>query len=81
MPVMQHPNSNDSSADVFQMTLQQKHDLKAALLSLRWVAEIFEKPQQERPADTLIAGQLRKSHDFLLNILTPLLKDDENTIP
>ena len=61
------------------VSLLQKHDLQTALLTLRWVAEIFEKPEGERPSDALIAQQLRKSHDLFQSILTPLLQDKETT--
>ncbi|MEY4065770.1 MAG: hypothetical protein RIR26_1978 [Pseudomonadota bacterium] len=74
-------SSEYESAGVSEESLQRRHDLKTALLTLRWVAEIFENSEGERPSDGVIAMQLRKSHDTLESLLSPLLQDEENSFP
>jgi len=55
------------------MSEAQKHDLKAALLSIKWASELLEPIDGSEPPCALIAAQLRASYANLSIFIEPFL--------
>jgi hypothetical protein len=61
---------NDKHIQFDTLTNQQRHDIKAALLSIKWSAELLKPPDGSNPPCELISDQL--THAF--EILRPLVE-------
>ncbi|MEN9528766.1 MAG: hypothetical protein RI932_639 [Pseudomonadota bacterium] len=71
----QHDNNAPAS---FALSDLQKHDLKAALLSIKWASELLEPVDGSEPPCTLVAAQLRQSYVQLSSFIAPFLVSNGN---
>lgn len=55
----------------------ERHDLKTALLSIRWCAELLTPADNSQPPIQLIAEHLMKSYDALAPVVEALLCTEE----
>lgn len=60
------------------LTLQQRHDLKNALLSVRWAAELLRPPDGSHPPCELISEQLHAAYHLLQPVIDSLLSEGEH---
>lgn len=71
------PSSSDQHDNNAQTSLPlsdaQKHDLRAALLSIKWASELLEPIDGSEPPCDLIAAQLRASYANLSIFIEPFL--------
>lgn len=68
---------NNSTQPLTELTAQQKHDLKAALLSVKWAAELLEVAEDTPPPFELIAAHLRKTHEYLTPFIEAILAQNK----
>lgn len=55
----------------------ERHDLKTALLSIRWCAELLTPADASQPPVQLIAEHLLKSYGTLAPVVEALLSSEE----
>jgi hypothetical protein len=72
-------DQHDSNIDLpLPLSEAQKHDLKAALLSIKWSAELLEPADGSEPPCALVAAQLRQSYANLSAFISPFLVSNGN---
>lgn len=57
----------------------ERHDLRTALLSIRWCAELLTPADNSQPPIQLITNHLLKSYETLAPVIEALLEDEEGT--
>lgn len=65
------PNVNAVQLDA--LTNQQRHDIKAALLSIKWSAELLNPPDGSQPPCELISDQLMHAFETLRPLIEQIL--------
>lgn len=73
------PQSNNSQI-LPKLSDEQKHDLMAALLSIKWAADLLQPADGSLPPCALIAAHLRKSHLYLTPFIDAILAQSEGSI-
>ncbi|NBX17742.1 MAG: hypothetical protein EBR09_10285 [Proteobacteria bacterium] len=67
------PQDADTGQAPFSLSPQQRHDLKSALLSVRWAAELLQPSDGSEPPCELIAGQLMHAYSQLEPVIEYVL--------
>ena len=57
----------------------ERHDLKTALMSIRWCAELLTPAYNSQPPIELITDHLMKSYETLAPVVEALLIAEEGT--
>ena len=57
----------------------ERHDLKTALMSIRWCAELLTPADNSQPHIELITDHLMKSYETLAPVVEALLIAEEGT--
>jgi hypothetical protein len=73
------PQSNNSQI-LQKLSDEQKHDLMAALLSVKWAADMLQPSDGSEPPCALIAAHLLKSHQHLTPFIEAILAQSEGSI-
>ncbi|MEY2986744.1 MAG: hypothetical protein RJB13_265 [Pseudomonadota bacterium] len=61
------------------LSISERHDLKTALLSIKWCAELLTPADNSQPPIKLIAEHLLKSYERLSPVVEALLESEEGT--
>lgn len=76
------PNTNQSawtSSESFSLNAQQRHDLKAALLSVRWAGELLKTSDESQVPRELIAEQLLDAFRRLQPFVEKIIIQEETS--
>lgn len=73
------PQSN-SSHFLQNLSDEQKHDLMAAFLSVKWAADLLQPADGSEPPCALIAAHLRKSHQQLTPFIEAILEQNKGSM-
>lgn len=73
------PQSNNSQI-LQKLSDEQKHDLIAALFSIKWAADLLQPADGSLPPCALIAEHLQKSHQYLTPFVEAILAQSEGSI-
>ena len=72
-PAMPDSLPNDKAIQFDTLTNQQRHDIKAALLSIKWSAELLKPPDGSEPPCELISAQLTHAFETLRPLIEQIL--------
>lgn len=73
------PLSKQPVTDLNQLTQQQRHDLRAAILSVRWAADLLCPSDGSEPPLELIAEQLRQAYTEIQPVIDLVLTQKRQT--
>ncbi|NBO38336.1 hypothetical protein EBU99_07110 [bacterium] len=78
---MHNAEANKNLILLPELTDIQRHDLNAAVLSIRWSAEFLESNEESQPPRALIAAHLRNAYNQLAPFIESILKRSEGQQP
>lgn len=79
MSISPSPQSNNLHI-LQKLSDEQKHDLIAALHSVKWAADLLQPSDGSEPPCALIAAHLRKSHQHLTPFIESIIAQSEGSI-
>lgn len=74
-PMMENETHNINSLNSTALSTQQRHDLKSALLSIRWAADLLQPQDGSEPPCSLIATQLQQAYRQLQPFVEAILAE------